>query len=360
MTDQAKGILAVIAVAAGSVFVALAVRWALRSLSRRLEGRPQSWLNEVLVRHLQTPITLAIVTFGCQAAVLMLLYLNIVGLSEASVSGYIGKANTLFKALFTIIGAYGISALLSGSARWYGANAHSHDVLAQVRVLRKLATVTVWTLAVVIVLSQFGYRISTLLAALGVAGLAVALAVQDILANLFAGFYIVADRSIRTGDYIRLDSGQEGFVDEVSWRNTRVRGWDNNMIIIPNAKLIKSVLTNYDLPRKELSVNVDCGVSYDSDLEEVEKATLAVARETLINTPGAVRDFEPVLRYKEFGESNINFVVVLRAADASAQFLIRHEFIKRLHSRYKEESITISYPVRVVLSENDSRESPRA
>ncbi len=360
MTDQAKEIVAVISVAAGAVIIAFAARWALRILSRHLESRPQSWFSEVLVRHLQMPITLAIVALGFQAALLMLLHLNIAGFPETSVPDYIGRVNTFFKALLTVIAAYGISASLSGLARWYGVNAHSHDLLAQVRVLRKLVTVATWTLAVVVVLGQFGYRISTLLAALGVAGLAVALAVQDILANLFAGFYIVADRSVRTGDYIRLDSGQEGFVDEVSWRNTRVRGWDNNMIIIPNAKLIKSVLTNYDLPRKELSVNVDCGVSYESNLEEVEKATLAVARETLLSTPGAVSDFEPALRYKEFGESNINFMVVLRASDASAQFLIRHEFIKRLHARYKEESIAISYPVRVVLGQNDSRESPSA
>lgn len=350
MTDQNKGILAVVAVAAGSILLAFVIRWALGALARRFRGRSRSWPGGVLIRHLYTPVMLAIVSIGFHAAILMFLYLNVAGFSDVRISSYMDKINIAFRAIYTVVGGYSLSALLGGFAIWYGANARSHDVLSQVRVMRKIATVVLWVLVVVVVLGQFGYKISTLLAALGVAGLAAALAVQDILANLFAGLYIVADRSLRSGDYIQLDSGQEGFVDEVSWRNTRIRGWDNNMILVPNAKLIKSVIVNYDLPQKAMSVNVYCGVGYDSDLTRVENITLEVAREVLNTVQGGVKDFEPFLRYQEFGESNINFMVVLRATNASDQFLIKHEFIKSLHARYAQESINISYPVRVVIN----------
>ncbi|MEO0166823.1 MAG: mechanosensitive ion channel family protein, partial [candidate division WOR-3 bacterium] len=90
------------------------------------------------------------------------------------------------------------------------------------------------------------------------------------------------------------------------------------------------------------------GVSYDSDLEKVEKVVIEVAKETLREVPGGVKDFEPFIRYHTFGEFSIQFTVILRVEEFASQFIIKHEFVKRLHKRFKQENIIIPYPIRIV------------
>ena len=116
-------------------------------------------------------------------------------------------------------------------------------------------------------------------------GLAVALALQDTLANLFAGFYVTLARQIRVGDYVRLETGEEGYLVDIAWRATRIRMLPNNTVVVPNAKLAQAIVINYHLPDKELAVLVDLGVDYDSDLEHVERVTCDVAREVMRSVP---------------------------------------------------------------------------
>jgi small-conductance mechanosensitive channel len=199
-----------------------------------------------------------------------------------------------------------------------------------------------------LILSNIGVSITPLLTALGVGSLAVALALQDTLSNLFAGFYILLNRQIRPGDYIRLDSGQEGTVRDIGWRSTAVHELANNVVLIPNAKLAQAIVTNFTLPDPELACLVNVGVSYDSDLAEVEKLTVGVAREIQKTVPGAAENFEPFIRYNAFGDSSVNFTVIMRAKQFVDRFLMTHEFMKRLHTVYARENIEIPFPQRVV------------
>ncbi|GGM66764.1 mechanosensitive ion channel protein [Thermopolyspora flexuosa] len=202
---------------------------------------------------------------------------------------------------------------------------------------------TIVGVGVMVLLQSIGISVAPLLTALGVGGLAVALALQETLRNLFAGIQILASKKVQPGDFVRLDTGEEGYVDDINWRNTTVRQLSGNIVIVPNAHLADTVMTNYHQPVEETSVTVKVGVSYDSDLDEVERITLEVARDVQRTVPGAVPDFEPLIRFNTFGELRIDFSVILRASEPSAQYLIVHEFIKRLHRRYREENIEIPY-----------------
>ena len=201
---------------------------------------------------------------------------------------------------------------------------------------------------VLIILELLGISITPVLTALGVGGLAVALALQDTLANFFAGIHIIISRQVRVGDYVRLDTGDEGYVTDLNWRYTVIRTLGNNVVVVPNGKLASAVVTNYNLPEKELSVLVDVGVSYASDLEKVERVTVEVAREVMREVVGEIPGFEPFIRYKQFGDSSVNFTVILRAKEFVDQHPLKHEFIKRLHRRYAEEGIEIPFPIRTV------------
>ena len=197
-------------------------------------------------------------------------------------------------------------------------------------------------------LANLGISITPLLTALGVGSLAVALALQPTLANLFAGIHISVARPIRVGDFVQLESGVKGYVHDIGWRATRIRELPNNIAIVPNSRLAEMIVTNYAMPEPEQASLVQVGVAYDSDLQKVERVTCEVARDVLRSVPGGVPGFEPFIRYNAFGDSSINFTVILRVAEFTDRYLITHEFMKRLKDRYDREGIEIPFPQRVV------------
>ncbi len=200
-----------------------------------------------------------------------------------------------------------------------------------------------------VILNGLGVSITPMLTALGIGGLAVALALQEPLGNFFAGLFLSIAGQIRVGDYVILDSGQEGYIVDVSWRSTRIRMLANNLIVVPNSKLSQSVVVNYHLPTPDLAVLVDVGVDYASDLGRVEQVTIEVGRSVMREVPGGIAEFEPFIRYHTFADSSINFTTILRAREYVDQYLVKHEFIKRLHQRFNQEGIVIPFPIRTVV-----------
>lgn len=219
---------------------------------------------------------------------------------------------------------------------------------ASTSILVTTIDLAVYAIGILFLLESFGVAISPLLTAMGVGGLAAALALQDTLANLFSGINILIAKQIKIGDFVKLSTGEEGHVVDMNWRNTTIQTSTENMVVIPNQKFASSTITNYAQPFAECSISVPVGVSYDSDLDQVEKITVAVAKEILEQTEGGVRSFEPVVRYVAFAESSINFNVVLRVRSVTDQPFVRHQFIKRLHTRYQQEGIIIPFPTRTV------------
>ncbi len=213
---------------------------------------------------------------------------------------------------------------------------------------RQVGRAAILVAGALLVLANLGLEITPLLTALGVTSLAVALALQPTLSNLFAGIHLSVARPIRIGDYVELDDGTQGHVTDIGWRATQIVQLPNNLVVVPNSKLAEMVIKNYSLPDPPQAVLVPVGVAYGSDLEEVEEVTCAVAREVQREVPGAVRDFEPFIRYNGFGDSAIDFTVILRGCAATDRFAIMHEFVKRLKARYDREGIEIPFPQRVV------------
>ncbi|MEU0114386.1 mechanosensitive ion channel family protein [Streptomyces bobili] len=226
---------------------------------------------------------------------------------------------------------------------------HSRSgVAGSATIFVNITRVLVLALGFLVALQSLGVSIAPMLTALGVGGLAVALALQDTLANLFAGIHILASKTVQRGDYIRLSSGEEGYVEDINWRQTTVRNLSNNLVVIPNGQLAKSNMTNFMRPEQQLTILVQAGVAYDSDLEHVERVTCEVVTEVMTDITGAVPDHEPLVRFHTFGDSRIGFTVILGVGEFSDQFRIKHEFIKRLHRRYQDEGIRIPAPARTV------------
>ncbi len=218
---------------------------------------------------------------------------------------------------------------------------------------QNIMRIIIFSLGFLIIFNTLGVSITPILATLGVSSLAVALALQDTLSNLFSGFNLTIAKQIKVGNYIKLDTGEEGYVEDINWRTTKLRMLANNIILIPNDKLAKAIITNYYSPDKEMAVLVQLGVHYNSDLTKVEKITSEVGKEIMLKTPGGVTDFEPFIRYNSFGDYAINLTVILRAKEFVDQHIIKHEFIKALHQRYKKENIVIPYPITALNSSQE-------
>ena len=231
--------------------------------------------------------------------------------------------------------------------RHYGG--HIPGALPVTTLTQNLAQLAVLILGVVLTLGAFGLKITPILTALGVGGLAVALALQDTLSNLFAGFYIAVAGQIRLGDYIKLNSGEEGYVTDISWRSTAVRALSNNMIIIPNSKLSQAIVTNYYLPEKRLSTSVQVGVSYGSDIERVERILLEMAVLAAQEIPEMLSEPAPSVSFDPgFGDSSLGFTVNYQVTEFANQFGVRNQLRKRIYRRFQEENIDMPFPTRTV------------
>lgn len=259
-------------------------------------------------------------------------------------------ANLVDKALVSaaiLSATFVVSRVVAGLVRLRAERTGS-DIAAATGLVTTIVRVLVIVTGLLVLFQTLGIEITPVLTTLGIGGLAVALALQDTLANLFAGLYVVLSRRTRKGDYIKLQSGQEGYVSEITWRDTAVLTLSGDLVVIPNKELAAAIVTNYDQPTSETAVLVQVAVAYDSDLEHVERTTVDVARGVLEDVPGGVATFQPFIRYHTFGDSGVAFSVILRAKRLVDQHLMKHEFVKRLHRRYADEGITIPYPTRTV------------
>jgi small-conductance mechanosensitive channel len=212
----------------------------------------------------------------------------------------------------------------------------------------------VYVLGVLIMLNYLGISIAPIITALGVGGLAMALALQDTLSNLFAGMNIMAEQTIRVGDFVRLETGQEGYVEDISWRTTRIRMLPNNMVIVPNNKLSQSVLTNYHLPVRQMVLQVPVSVSYASDPDVVERVLLEEVHQAASEMPGLLADPAPLIRFLPgFGESSLHFSLLCHIREIGDQNPVLAALNLRILKRFRKEGIEFPYPTRTVYLKDD-------
>ena len=207
-----------------------------------------------------------------------------------------------------------------------------------------IAKIVVLALGGLVVLQTLGVEITPIITTLGIGGLAVSLAFKDTLENLFAGLHLILSKQVRTGDFVRLDDAHEGYVTDITWRNTAIQQLSNTVVVVPNSALASAIFTNCHLPNKEYRFQVSLGVSYNSDLDHVENVTLAVAREIMQELAPNLEQHEPFLRFENFGDHSIEFSVFIRVNAFFDHIEAKHLFIKRLHKRYHQEGIHIPFP----------------
>tara|TARA_B100001094_G_scaffold203044_1_gene196963 strand:- start:1921 stop:2955 length:1035 start_codon:yes stop_codon:yes gene_type:complete len=217
-------------------------------------------------------------------------------------------------------------------------------------IFTNIVWITVYVIGLLIILDNLNISIAPMLTALGVGGLAVSLALKDTLSDVFAGLHILLSKKVEPGDFVSLDSGEMGYIQNISWRNTKMMERSNNLIHIPNTKLSTAIIKNYDSGDPSFSVKIPLGVSYDSDLDHVGRVVTEVANEVYNSLEEVNKDSPPSFKFRAFGESSIDLAIYFRGNKYGDQNPIIHEFIKRVHKRFSEEGIDIPFPVRNIIN----------
>jgi small-conductance mechanosensitive channel len=255
----------------------------------------------------------------------------------------INNKSIIVHKLFYMVFAFSIVILLASIlSRFFRRSVHE-------RIGANIIKFAVVFIGLMLILNQAGIKLTPILTALGIGSLAVALALQDTLANFFAGVNIILSKQIARDDYIKLDSGYEGRVLEVNWRTSIIREISNSVIIIPNSKISSSIVTSFHFKKSEVSASVNCGVEYGSDLEHVERIAKQSAQEVIdSHKDSSVKTSVPTVYFTGFSDSSINFTLFFRVKNIYVRAFIQSAVLKNLYKNFNEEKIEILFSQRVV------------
>jgi small-conductance mechanosensitive channel len=316
---------------------------ALRAL-HRWAARTPTRLDDVLVRSLRFPSAVWCVLIGLYVA-----------LDLAPLPPRPGAAALSIVYALLVVSVTAALANVAASTLW-DALRMKNLALPATGLSITIIKVTIWVVGGLVLLSGLGVSIAPILTALGVGGLAVALALQDTLSNFFAGIHLLIEKPVRVGDFVKLETGQEGYIVDIGWRTTRIRMLPNNLVIIPNNKLTQSILTNYFLPDPRMAVSVTVSVSYGTDPDRVERVLLEEAQMAVGQVPGLLAEPAPAVRLiPGFGASSLDFTLGVQVREFEDQGLVQHELRKRILKRFKDEQIEMPYPQQVVQLKTDKQ-----
>lgn len=343
-------------IAAAAVFIifillALISRLLIRFFLKRIRRRDDPGIPEIILESMRGPFGFFLVSTG-----LLVGYLLAIGIENpilAQLSDTKDLAIKIWKVSVILTATFTVAHVVDRLIDWYLLNiAESTETKIDdtlLPTLRRVLPITIYAAGALVAIDSVGVSISPILAGLGIGGLAVALAVQPTLSNFFAGTYVVTEGELKEGDFIELEGGPSGYVEDVGWRSTKIRSRFNNLVIIPNSRMAESIVTNYFSPTPAMNVIVTCGVSYDANLEDVERFSVEEAEAVINDSDQAIKDVEPFFGFSNFGDSNIDFFVFLQAIDRTGTFTLKSELIKRIHERFNVEGIEINYPVRKIV-----------
>ncbi|MGD1073580.1 MAG: mechanosensitive ion channel family protein [Bryobacteraceae bacterium] len=339
--DDPFTILIPLGILVGTILAGLMVRRLLFRVVRNWAASADSQLDVVVTQTLRGPIVLWSIILG----------LHLATQNSRIPPRYLHYLPVILSALGVLAVTIAASRLAGNAVRFYGA--HVKGVQSVTTLTRKMAQIVVLTIGLVWLLKVvFDISLTPILTTLGVGGLAVALALQDSLSNLFAGFYVSISGLVRMGDYIKLNTGEEGYVQDISWRCTTMRTIADNLVVVPNNKLGQAIITNYYLPEPRMGMSISLSVGYDSDIDRVEKILLEETMAAAESISGLLTDPAANIRFNPGpGDWAMVFQVNFNIGQFADQYLVQSELRKRLYKRLVREGISMPFPTHTVLLE---------
>ena len=216
------------------------------------------------------------------------------------------------------------------------------------RLLHQVVTGIAYVFGVLWILSIWGIEIGPLLAGLGIGGLAIAFALQPTLANIFGGVSLILDKTIKVGDVVKLSSGESGAVYDIGIRSTRIKTWTNQILVIPNSKLVDSMVINYNQPDRTIRIDLLFGVAYGSNIDKVVK----IAMDTLKGEKFVLKDPAAKCWFMNMADSALEFKMMFYVDDLSNKWTTHQSVIKKLYNALNKNKINIPFPQREIWVHN--------
>jgi MscS family membrane protein len=320
--------------------LAMAAKYFIKDIAPHLVSKTQTSLDDHLLKAVNGPLQVFIFAVGIYLAVATLN--DLPGLVTDNLA-------TILTIVLLFIVAYLVSNVTGALINWYKddiapkTDSELDDVLMPF--LGKTVGIVVYILAGLMALSVLHIDITPLIATLGIGGIAVALAAQELLSNVFGAFAVLADRPYKIGDRIQLSSGMVGDVVEIGLRSTRIKTLDSRLIVVPNADISKSNIINFSQPDAKVRFDIKVGIAYDADVQKATDILLDIAN----NTEGVLKDPSPKVYIKDLGDFSVNLLMHVWVSDYKLSWDVPDRIYRATLKRFAKEKVEIPFPVTSVI-----------
>lgn len=322
---------------AGFFFISKLIVYIFQNVFLKIAEKTKTKLDDQIIEKTNKPISLLLIGFGLRLAFEFLVFPDII-------ANFYGISIRIIESFIILICAYIVVRIVYVLIDFWdeevAKKTKSHLDDALIVMFRKAAKIIIWAIVIVIILSRWDVEIGPILASLGVAGVAVAFALQSTLGNIFGGISLLIDKSVKVGDRIKLDNGESGIVMDVSLRSTRIKTWDNDIIIVPNGQLNTSILTNHISKDKKARVTVNFGVEYGVNIDNVEKVVVGAVKKI----KECLNDPAPAVDFLEMGDSALLFKARFWVGDIKERYMAKVNATKNIYNALTKAKIGIPFP----------------
>jgi len=313
-----------------SLLAARLTSWIIKELSR-FAASTKTTLDDDLLAAIDSPVESFFVLGGVYLVLLTIIRLE----------PYRPQLDLFALSVVILLVAWTISRIINSFVAWYSLQTARGKIQQPIDFLKKFVAVVFFTLGFIFIFRVWSVNVGPIIAGLGIAGLAVALALQDSLSNFFAGLYLVTNKPIQIGQTIRCSAGL-GVVENIGWRSVRLRTWENNQIIVPNSKMTADNIINYSCPENTLAI-VDVGAGYKTDPRKVEKVLLEVARKVVKEHGLDLKKAAPYVRFTNFGASALEFSLRFDVPSYDDTFIMTNDTRMEIWKAFKKARIEIPF-----------------
>lgn len=310
------------------------VLWVSEKVFLRATKKTKTKLDDMLVKAINKPASFILLLIGFKLGFIYL------GFNETVNQTVVKIINSLLGIIGFWLLAKVLDVLIDQWGRAFAEKTKSTMDDHLISLGHRFTRVLIFVFGLLFVLSQWGVQIGPMLASLGIAGIAVAFALQSTLGNIFGGISIIIDKTVKVGDIIKLDDGSMGTVFDVGIRATRVKTWDNEILTVPNGKIADMIVQNFSQPDMTSRINIEVGVAYGSDPDKVKKVIL----NTVKKIPHIMKDPEPRVLFLTFGDSALNFKAMFYVDDLANKWPTHQEAITKIYKAFNRNKINIPFP----------------
>ena len=315
--------------------------WIFSNVIRRLTSKTKTNLDDVLIDKLEKPLTYLVLILGYWISIHYLVFKEEVELVLENAAYFLLVIDV------TAILSRIVDALITEIIMPISEKSDSSFDNQLIPVIQKGVRSIIWILGIIIGLDNIGFDITAMIAGLGIGGLALALAAQDSVKNIFAGIMIFLDKPFRIKDRIQVD-GFDGIVEEVGLRSTRLRTLEGRIVTIPNSRFTDNSVTNVT-SQPTLKVKLNLGLTYDTDEVQMQKAIDIL--EDIVKNQEAITD-DYAAGFNGFGDFSLNILFIYYVKPDShwldTQTLVNKEILRR----FNREGLEFAFPTQTILKKD--------